>query len=134
MRRSTLAYASIVIVGLVAAAGAGAYWLQQYDSQKLRYISDQTDKTAVLAKGVETAFATIYQNIRTLSLLPSIRNFFAAARGHGNAVHVVEPAWMATARTAAGLEVPGTVLTLVGLSMPVLSPGQALVLVVTAVP
>ena len=49
-------------------------------------------------------------------------------------VHVVEPAWMATARTAAGLEVPGTVLTLVGLSMPVLSPGQALVLVVTAVP
>jgi len=73
LRRSTLAYASIVIVGLVAAAGAGAYWLQQYDSQKLRYISDQTDKTAVLAKGVETAFATIYQNIRTLSLLPSIR-------------------------------------------------------------
>jgi len=40
---------------------------------------------------------------------------------------------MATARTS-GLEVPGAVLTLVGLSMPVLSPGQALVLVVTAVP
>jgi len=44
-----------------------------------------------------------------------------------------EPGWMATARTS-GLEVPGAVLTLVGLSMPVLSPGQALVLVVTAVP
>ena len=73
MRRSTVAYASIVIVGLAAAAGAGGYWLQQYASQKARFVSDERDKTAVLAKGVETAFATIYQNIRTLSLLPSIR-------------------------------------------------------------
>ena len=48
-------------------------------------------------------------------------------------VQRAEPAWMAAAR-ASGLETTGAVLTSSGLSMPVLAPAQALVLVVTAVP
>lgn len=73
MGRGRISYLAICAIGLALGVGAGLYWFHQYDSQKARYVTEQADKTAVLAKGVEAAFASIYQNIRTLSLLPSIR-------------------------------------------------------------
>jgi hypothetical protein len=75
MRRSGvwIGYASVVALGAVLAVGVGVYWLGQYAEVRHHYIENAASNTRFVADKVEVAFASIYQNLRTLSLLPSVR-------------------------------------------------------------
>lgn len=72
-KRLWLAYASVAILGCGAGTAALGYWQTQYKTASADYVSLSSGQTQMLVDKVETAFSAIYQNIRTLSLLPSVR-------------------------------------------------------------
>ena len=73
-RSSVLITASVIIAGGVLLAGAAAlYWSNQYAAVRQHYIAGASADTRFIADKAEAAFSSIYQNIRTISLLPSIR-------------------------------------------------------------
>ena len=73
-RKVWLAYAGIAVLGLGATGAAATYWQHQYDKARDSFVSASAADAVALGDKVETAFAAIYQNIRTLSLLPSVRS------------------------------------------------------------
>ena len=73
-RKVWLAYVSIAVLGLGATGAAATYWQRQYDKARDSFVSSSAADAVVLGDKVETAFSAIYQNIRTLSLLPSVRS------------------------------------------------------------
>jgi len=72
--RSLAVYGTIVACGLLAAGAAAAYWSHELGTASDRYIENSSQQSRLAADRVEAALASIYQNIRTLSMLPSIRS------------------------------------------------------------
>ncbi len=72
--KATIGYAGILLAGLGLAAALSAYWLQQYGSVRDHYVANSTERTRFVGVNVQKSFAAIYDNIRTLSFLPSIRS------------------------------------------------------------
>ena len=72
--RSWVVYGLIFAVALAACGGLLAYWYGQYQGARSRYVASAAQDTRFVGDRVEVAFTSIYQNIRTLSTLPSIRS------------------------------------------------------------
>lgn len=64
---------------IILLVGAGAIWLvisksdADYNSAKKEYISSSSTASHIAAKNLENSLNQIYQNLRTISLLPSVR-------------------------------------------------------------
>ncbi len=66
---------AVLVVALVAVAGLTWWHFQTHAALEAEFIQGQRDKVVGdKAKQMETAFTTVYQNIRAISLLPSVRN------------------------------------------------------------
>ena len=78
-KRVWFAYATVLLVGMGSALAANVWWTAQYDSAKDLYQQAEAAKARDVASKVKASFDTIYQNIRTISLLPSV----ADADRHG---------------------------------------------------
>ena len=72
--KTWLGCAGIAGAGLALAGTMAIYWSSQYGLVRQHYLAASSDNARFVDDKVETAFAAIYQNIRTVSLLPSIRN------------------------------------------------------------
>jgi len=78
-KRVWFAYAGVLVVGLGSALVANNWWSSQYSSAKDLYQQAETAKAHDVAGKVKANLDTIYENIRTISLLPSV----ADANRHG---------------------------------------------------
>jgi hypothetical protein len=69
-RTALLGYLLILLIGLGALLGHKSFFDKEFSIAKAHFI-EREDKTAMAqARKLETALATIYQNIRTVSFLP----------------------------------------------------------------
>ena len=64
----------IVAGGALLAGAAGFYWSGQYAEIRQHYVAGSSSDARFIASRAESAFSSIYQNIRTIALLPSIRS------------------------------------------------------------
>lgn len=70
---------TLVEFSIILLVGAAAIWMlilksnADYDSAKREYISSSSTSTHIAAKELENSLHQIYQNLRTISLLPSVR-------------------------------------------------------------
>ena len=71
--KTWIGYLAILAVGLGLTGAVGAYWTHEYGAVREHYIANSAAKTRFVADKVESAFSEIYQNIRTLSLLPALK-------------------------------------------------------------
>jgi len=71
--RSLLSLAAILAAGIALAIGASLYWSSDYAVVRQRYIAASSADARFVADKLESTFASMYQNIRTISMLPSIR-------------------------------------------------------------
>ena len=71
--KTWIGYLAILAVGLGLTGAVGAYWMHEYGAVREHYIANSAAKTRFVADKVESAFSEIYQNIRTLSLLPALK-------------------------------------------------------------
>ena len=69
-----LGYLAIAVATGALAGAAGLYWRGEYDDARQHYVASASADTRFVADKVEAAFASIYENTRTLSFLPSIRS------------------------------------------------------------
>ena len=72
--KTWLGCAGIAGAGLALAGTMAIYWSSQYGLVRQHYLAASSDNARFVGDKVETAFAAIYQNIRTVSLLPSMDN------------------------------------------------------------
>jgi signal transduction histidine kinase/DNA-binding response OmpR family regulator len=77
--RTIIGYITILAIGMSAIFLLNLKADKEYEAAKKEYISSSSMEAHAVAEKVEDAIKAIYQNLRTISLLPSIRN---AAR-HG---------------------------------------------------
>src|SRR5882757_9220452 len=71
--KSEIGYASIVVVGLALALGVRVEAKREYDSAREHYIAASSAEANTAARHVHDALQSIYENIRTLTFLPSVR-------------------------------------------------------------
>jgi signal transduction histidine kinase/DNA-binding response OmpR family regulator len=70
---------TLVEFSIILLVGAAAIWLlilksnADYDTAKKEYISSSSATSHIAAKNLENSLKQIYQNLRTISLLPSVR-------------------------------------------------------------
>jgi hypothetical protein len=65
---------AVLMVALGSVVGLNWWHKQTHDAIEAAFIQEQRDKIVTdKVKTLETAFATVYQNIRAISLLPSVR-------------------------------------------------------------
>jgi hypothetical protein len=70
---------TLVEFSIILLVGAAAIWLlilksnADYDTAKKEYISSSSTTSHIAAKNLENSLKQIYQNLRTISLLPSVR-------------------------------------------------------------
>ena len=72
-RRDYIAYLLILLVGLAGAAGIHANAVMGTQSAQARFRDESHAATLAAASAVQAQFTAIYQNIRTISRLPSVR-------------------------------------------------------------
>ncbi len=72
-KRNHLAYLLIALFGLAAAAGIHANAGMGYRSAQARFRDESHAATLAAANAVQAQFTAIYQNLRTISRLPSVR-------------------------------------------------------------
>ena len=66
-------YVGILAVGAVLAGAVGSYWWSDYGVVRDRYLANSKADARFVTDEVQTAFTSIYQNLRTLSFLPGLR-------------------------------------------------------------
>jgi two-component system, sensor histidine kinase len=71
-KRVWFAYAAVLLLGLGSALAANLWWSTQYESARDLYRQAEAAKARDVASRVKASLDTIYQNIRTISLLPSV--------------------------------------------------------------
>jgi len=70
---------TLVEFSIILLVGVAAIWLlilksnADYDTAKKEYISSSSATSHIAAKNLENSLNQIYQNLRTISLLPSVR-------------------------------------------------------------
>jgi len=65
---------AVLMVALASVVGLNWWHKQTHDAIEAAFIQEQRDKIVTdKVKTLETAFATVYQNLRAISLLPSVR-------------------------------------------------------------
>jgi methyl-accepting chemotaxis protein len=72
-RRDHFAYLLIVLLGLAGGAGIHANARMGYQSAEARFRAESHAATLAAANAVQDQFTAIYQNLRTISRLPSVR-------------------------------------------------------------
>jgi methyl-accepting chemotaxis protein len=72
-RRDHFAYLLIALFGLAAAAGIHANAGMGYQSAQARFRAESHAATLAAVNGAQAQFSAIYQNLRTISRLPSVR-------------------------------------------------------------
>jgi diguanylate cyclase (GGDEF)-like protein len=70
----TTGYVAILLVGLALCVGVRSVASHDYETARGHYIEASQADTAAAARRVQASFKDIYENLRTLSLLPSVRN------------------------------------------------------------
>jgi diguanylate cyclase (GGDEF)-like protein len=71
--RSWLGYAAVVALGTAMAIGAADVWRHDWNASLEHFRQNAASDTRTAAQAVEGKLSAIYENIRTLSFLPSVR-------------------------------------------------------------
>src|SRR5690348_4718030 len=72
-RRLKLGYAVIILVWGLLAVGVWSETRADYKSAQQHYLETKRGESLEVARHLETALKSIYENLRTLTFLPSIR-------------------------------------------------------------
>src|SRR4051812_46329213 len=68
-----IGFGVIVVVGVLAAMALHSNAQREYEAARARYLENSHASAEIAAKGVEDALRAIYENVRTLTLLPSVQ-------------------------------------------------------------
>ena len=71
--KPAIGYALILLVGISVAVGIHFDIKNDYRLARARYIDNSRADTKAAARHVEVAFRSIYENLRTISFLPSVK-------------------------------------------------------------
>ena len=71
--KPAIGYALILLVGISVAVGIHFDIKNDYRQARARYIDNSRADTKAAARHVEVAFRSIYENLRTISFLPSVK-------------------------------------------------------------
>src|ERR1700730_4148733 len=78
-RKSAIGYAFVLLPGVLLAIGVHVDSDRDYKDMREHYIESAHARSSDAARRVQSAMRSIYENLRTLTLLPSVRNI----DGHG---------------------------------------------------
>ena len=73
LRTAWAGYACIVVIGLALVVGVRSEAQSEYDSARQHYVEASRAEADRAARHVHDALQSIYENIRTLTFLPSVR-------------------------------------------------------------
>src|SRR4051794_4102800 len=73
LNTGTIGYAAIIGLGMALAVGVHFEIANDYEAAKQHYVEAAGADAQRVSKSVQDAFRSIYENVRTLTFLPSIR-------------------------------------------------------------
>ena len=76
-----IGFGVILVVGGLAAAALHLNAQREYEAARQRYVENSHASAEIAAKGVEDALRSIYENVRTLTLLPSVQGIDRGSNG-----------------------------------------------------
>src|SRR5476651_1868234 len=74
LRNSIAGYAAILLAGITLCLGVRTVAVHDYETARQHYLGKARGEADAAARHVQASLKEIYENLRTLSLLPSVRN------------------------------------------------------------
>src|SRR4051812_44182260 len=72
-KKAPIGFAAIILVGAALAVGVKVDAGGEYDAARRHYVDASRAEANQVARNVQNSLRSIYENVRTLTLLPSVR-------------------------------------------------------------